>query len=60
MIQNIEEQCGGIFIADIYMKIFKDNVLNNFDKYTFYFFSSFFSQMLVKYLQINKKVSPWY
>ena len=23
IIQNIEEQCGGIFIADIYMKIFE-------------------------------------
>ena len=36
--QNIEEKCGGISI----MKIFEDNVLNNFDKY-------FFSQMFVSY-----------
>ena len=30
-IQNIEEPCRGIFIADIYLKIFEDNVLHNFD-----------------------------
>ena len=29
-IQNIEEQCGYIFIADVYVKIFEDNLLNNF------------------------------
>ena len=32
MAQNIDEQCGGIFIADIYMEIFEDNALNKFDK----------------------------
>ena len=37
IIQNIEEQCLGIFIADIYLKIFEDNVLNNFDQYFFIF-----------------------
>ena len=41
VIQNIEEQYGGIFIADILMKIFEDNVLNNFDEYFFLFFSNF-------------------
>ena len=25
-IQNIEEQCGGTFTNDIYLKIFEDNV----------------------------------
>ena len=34
IIQNIEEQCGGVFVADIYVEVFEDNVLNNFDKYT--------------------------
>ena len=30
VMKNIAEQCGGIFISDIY-KIFEDNVLNNFN-----------------------------
>ena len=42
ILQKIEEQCGGIFIADIYVKIFEDNVLNNFDKY----FQTFFHRYL--------------
>ena len=39
IIQNIEELCAGNFIADSYMKIFEDNILNNFEKYFFQFFS---------------------
>ena len=31
IIHNIEEQCEAYFIADIYMKIFEDDLLNNFD-----------------------------
>ena len=38
IIQYTEEQCGGIFTADIYLKIFEDNVLNNFDHF-FYIFT---------------------
>ena len=38
IMQNIEEQCGESFTADIYLKIFEDNVMNNFD----IFFSIFF------------------
>ena len=34
-IQNIEEQCGRIFTADIHLKIYEDNIPNNFDKYIF-------------------------
>ena len=34
IIQNIKEKCGGVFTADIYLKIFEDNVLN--DKYIFF------------------------
>ena len=34
--KNIDEQCRGIFTADIYLKILEDNVLNNFDKYIFF------------------------
>ena len=30
---NIEEQCGEIFVYDIYLMIYKDKVLNNFDSY---------------------------
>ena len=37
--QNIKGQCGGIYIGDMYIKIFKDNVLNNFDKYFFTYIS---------------------
>ena len=36
VMQNIEEQCGGIFTADIiilYLKIFEYNVLNNFERF---------------------------
>ena len=47
IVQNIEKQCVGTFIADVYMKIFEDNVLNNFDRYMF------FSQIFVKYVQIK-------
>ena len=47
LMKNIEEQCGGILIADIYTKIFGNNVLNSFDEYLF----QFFSQIFVKYLQ---------
>ena len=39
IIQNIKEQCGGIFIADIYVKICEDIVLNNFDRYFSIFFT---------------------
>jgi len=35
IIQNIDEQCGGVFIVDIYLKISEDNELNNLDKYFF-------------------------
>ena len=42
MIQNIEEQCRVVFIADIYVKIFEDNVLNNFDKYFIQFFTDIY------------------
>ena len=38
IIQNIEEQNEGIFIADNYKKIFEDNVLNNFVKHFLHFF----------------------
>ena len=38
IIQNIAEQCGEIFIVDIYLKIFEDNVLNNIYKFFFFFF----------------------
>ena len=38
IIQNIAEQCGGIFNDDICLKIFEDDVLNNFDKYFFNYF----------------------
>ena len=40
-IQYIEEKCGEIFTADIYLKIFEYNLLNNFDKYLFNFFHDF-------------------
>ena len=52
MVQNFEEQCGGIFTADIYLKIIDVNVLNNFDKCFFIFFSRIFE----KYLQIKKEI----
>ena len=39
IIQNIEEQCEGIFTDDIYLKIIEDNVLNNFDKNVYAVFS---------------------
>ena len=32
-----KEQRWGIFVADIYMKIFEDNVRKNFDEYFFQF-----------------------
>ena len=43
IIQNIEEQCGAIFIADIYNVniVFEDNVLNNFEKYFSHLFQTF-------------------
>ena len=37
----------GLFIADIYMKIFEDNVPNNLDKYIFQFFSEIESSKLL-------------
>ena len=54
IMQNIEEQRSGIFIADMYMKIFEDNVLNNFDEYFFNFFTDIF-----KHLQIEIRDNLW-
>ena len=56
MIQSIEGQCGGISIADIYVKIFEDNLQNNFGKYIF---CNFFSQIFIEYIQIKVMGSLW-
>ena len=42
VMQNIAEQCGGTVTADIYLKIFEDNVLNSYDKYIFIFFTDIY------------------
>ena len=56
IIHNIEEQYEGIFIADIYLKIFEDNVLNIFDKYFF----NFFSHISPRDLKIKIRDILWY
>ena len=55
MSQNSVGDCLG-FTADIYLKIFEDKILNNFDKLHFFLNS----QIFVRYLQIKIRDSLWY
>ena len=41
IIQNIAEQCWGIFTADIYLKIFEDTAQNDFDEKILHFFRKY-------------------
>ena len=41
MIQNFEEQCRGIFTADIYLKICEDDILNKFDNFIPFIFTEY-------------------
>ena len=48
--QMVREQFGEKFIADIFLKIFEDNVLNKLDKYFLYVFFTDIRKYLRKYL----------